>query len=78
MVQFSSDLSYTYASFENTDKSNDERIVKAEARTKMKQGERTSGGSDNDEQQRIINYMRERKEINAARGIRENRKSIPA
>lgn len=47
--QFSSDLSCTCALFESTDKSNDERIVKAEARkTKMKQRKRTSGGSDND------------------------------
>lgn len=41
VFQFSSDLNYTHASFRNTDKSNDERIVKAEAkRTKMKVGEK--------------------------------------
>lgn len=30
------------------------------------------------EQQRIINNMRERKEINAVRGIKDNRKRIQA
>lgn len=79
--QFSSDLSCTCALFESTDKSNDERTVKAEARkTKMKQRKRTSGGSDNDgtAKNKLYEGEREREEINAVRGIRDNRKRIQA